>query len=165
MGKAVLDFVEKDKDQKKAIEKFEEELGLSIDAIRLEGDDRITSAFAFTMEPGDDRWGLQIETLNFEALGAMAGAVTLLRSKASVGGGDSFFLPDTGMAMCDIYIIAKHGCGERTGNSAMKEEARADEIHYKSKLAASPGNKSKIDSECMQKQADFMSEHKECKTP
>jgi hypothetical protein len=163
VGKAVLDFIEKDKGRRKMIEEVEEELGLSVDAIRLAGDDRLTSAISFSLDPGDDRWGLQIEALNAESLGAMAGMAAMLRPKPKFEDKTAeFFLPDTGIPMCDLLAISKHSCGERIGNEALKAEARADEARYKAELSANPSKKNTLSSECLRKQSDFTRERKEC---
>lgn len=159
VGKAVLDFMEKDKNRRKAIEEVEEELGLSIDAIRLEGDNRLTSAIAFTLEPGSDRWGIHVEALNAESLGAMAGAAQMLAPRPAPR---EFFLPDTGVAMCDVLAMAKFNCGERIGNEALKADGRADEARYKAELSSNPSRKTALTTECSKKYSDFMRERKEC---
>jgi hypothetical protein len=121
VGEKALAFVNDDDKMKEELDEFEDETGISHKALVVKGANRITSAFAISIDTASDKWDLTVQGLNSEAL-SMAGALGVLIPRLS-GGGPSPTRPViepggtpppsggvTGVAECDALIAKLANC-------------------------------------------------------
>jgi hypothetical protein len=92
-GKAALEWAEDKKDLRTDITSIEKETGVSVDALKLEGDKRITSAVALSLDGDGDTWRYSIESLNAPAFGMLSAAGYLMRFEPPVLPSGVMFVP------------------------------------------------------------------------
>jgi hypothetical protein len=171
IGKTALDALPPPAKQELAA--VEKEIGVSHQAVRLEGSDRITGAAALFAESKGDVWTYSIETLNAPALGMLGVLEPLVKPPApeppafdplaptppTVPG---VFLPQTGVPQCDGLYMVMFQCGERTGDATLSEKARGLETSLKTELAADPGKRASAGTTCSQELLQFIQANPKC---
>ncbi|MBW2458785.1 MAG: hypothetical protein JRI68_30075, partial [Deltaproteobacteria bacterium] len=158
IGKVGLDFIDGQEGMKEGLEEQEKELGITAKAIKTKGDDRITSIVAINLESSGDTWTYEIQSLNAPALGILAGASMLMPR----GGSGDVLIADTGIVTCDALVMSKFSCGDRTGDSEMKSDARIDHAVYKDLARDEPDKQDAMKSVCMKKHMEFIKENPKC---
>jgi hypothetical protein len=172
IGKATLDAMPDPEKQQMA--QVEKEIGVSRDAVKLEGADRITGAAAVFAESKGDVWNYSLETLNAPAFGVLSALGPLLQpASAPLPTSDPLvpavpsaipgvFLPQTGVPQCDGFIIMMFQCGQRTGDAALSQKARSLEASLKADLLADPAKRASAGSQCSQDLLQFIGANPKC---
>jgi hypothetical protein len=156
-------------EQKLALKEAEKQFGVSHEAVKLTGDDRITAAAALFAESNGDVWNASLETLNAPSLGVLAGIESFVQPPPpppiqpfdptlQVPG---LFLPQTGVPQCDGYLIMMFQCGERTKDPALTAEARALEARLKGELT-DPTRHAAATTQCSQDLLQFLVKNQKC---
>jgi len=159
IGKVGLDWVNDQESMKEEMKEQEKELGISTKALKVKGDDRVTSLVAINIDSSSDTWTYHVQSLNAPALGILAGASMFMKS---MGGSDEVLIPDTGIAFCDALVSSKFSCGVRTGDEAMKKDARMDERVFKDTLREDSSQKDGMEKVCMKRHMEFIKDHPQC---
>jgi hypothetical protein len=133
----------------------------------LEGDDRLTSAFALRLEVKEGLWMVEAEDLNgllpsiggAALFGRMAGGIPKKAEKddddegggsGNGGGALPADIPTVGIAACDDYVKHMWKCGDKQGGpggQAMKDGAKQSAEAWK-KAAVHPSARSVIEEGC-----------------
>lgn len=159
-----------DDDTKKEMKKK----GMSIDAIKVEGDDRLTAAMSVRATRKDDVMSYDMETLNAPILGAASSGLFLMRALSGLDtpkkhsrddddsptptpteaptptpslGGD---LPVTGIKACDDYLAYAKKCADKMpgdGKKSMMDSLKKTADTYK-QLGANANTRSSIEDSC-----------------
>jgi hypothetical protein len=130
-GRITRDLLDEAKDLRKEMAKE----GVPVDALILEGDDRMTSALALRVSLDGDRWNYHIDSLNTLAVAPIGGLVTNAALAGAVatsgglgggdfGGGENDYLPsdfdtfasgsdDIGVPECNAVVSAMIACAKR----------------------------------------------------
>ena len=131
-------------------------------ALKVEGDDRMTSAFALEVKASDGTWTYKVESLNLAGAGALAGFAGMAR-KVSGGGGGGFDTPSDpggggggsggsiGIVECDLYLAMADVCTSKFPPSARdgwKQGIDATQKAWKQALSSGPAAKDALRQSC-----------------
>jgi hypothetical protein len=160
IGKVGLDWIGDQEEMKEEMKEQEKEFGISAKALKVKGDNRITSLVAINIDSSSDTWTYHVQSLNAPALGILAGASMFM--KMAGGSDDDMLLPDTGITTCDALVMSKFSCGNRTDDEAMKKDARMDERVFKDTLREDTSRRDGMEKVCTKRLIEFMKDHPQC---
>jgi hypothetical protein len=161
VGKKLLDQAD---DMKKELKKK----GFDLEAIKLEGDDRLVVAAAVKVGFKDEIMSVEFKSLNAPLLAAAA-SFGFLRALSrglddidapprrpnddfppppppSGGGGSG--PPPTGMPNCDAYLQKMYACADKLGGDAMRKSMVEAANSFKQAASGSPAAKEAVNDSC-----------------
>jgi len=153
VAKMMLDFAKSDDRMEEELEKAEKDSGLKVDTFRYEGDDRVTSAFAISMDQNGDRWTYSVKALNLPMATLGASSFLLFRGRSSPNIPQEVDLPSPGGGaglaggvpkVCKDYVELLEKC-QTTLPEAARDGFKKSADALKKTLEQSKGNKAMME--------------------